>query len=582
MTFTEDDELPPPTLPPGVVGRPPGRTVALAVAALVFVGPVAYTPLVNYESWSPKAAVALILLSGGLLAIPGAARRSPRAALAGGILVLVAAGSAALAPNRVVAVWGLYGWGTGAVFVAALVGAWALGTEVRPRDRQLVENAVLAAVALNCVVAIAQQRVDLTFARLAVQQGRSTGLFGGAVSFSQLLALGMGVLATRFATDARRVVVLTVLFGAGVQLSGSRLAILVSVALAAFVVGRNGRRGLLFVVALSVGLLLGGIVHSAEQGATTSRLVEARSGGITARTETWRSGGLALRSRPLLGWGPGSFSIAATRHRTEALAREEGPDRIFADAHNLLVEVAVTTGVLGLLAFLGWIVLIARGAGFIQLLPAGALLAMHLAEPQHVLLTPLAFLWIGLASTDGLQFDEFPRRPPLPMVPVALIPVVLAGFLLFGDFELRQSDLDFTERQATAADQALPAWQEIAALHARNATFLGITRRDRGEFVRARDWRREAVRREPTNPGTWGALGDAELRLGNLAAAERSFRAAIVRNPTTFAGRTALAEVLVQEARVAEAIEVLQEARLLAPDLERKASTERRIADLRP
>ena len=114
--------------------------------------------------------------------------------------------------------------------------------------------------------------------------------------------------------------------------------------------------------------------------------------------------------RPLLGFGPGRSQVATSPRRSLEIAHYEGPDTLYSDAHNVFVEELVTTGVLGFIAFLGWLVLSGRRArGPLAGFAAVAALAM-LVEPQFIGLTPLVALAFGAATARALTPNRSTSR----------------------------------------------------------------------------------------------------------------------------------------------------------------------------
>jgi O-antigen ligase len=88
------------------------------------------------------------------------------------------------------------------------------------------------------------------------------------------------------------------------------------------------------------------------------------------RVESFKSSLAAMRSRPLLGFGPDTFEFAFRRFRSDELVRvTHDSASIQSNAHNDLLQVAVTLGALGLAAYL-WL-LWALGARLFALLSAG-------------------------------------------------------------------------------------------------------------------------------------------------------------------------------------------------------------------
>ena len=66
------------------------------------------------------------------------------------------------------------------------------------------------------------------------------------------------------------------------------------------------------------------------------------------RLRNWQAGLAAFAERPLLGWGPDNYFVAAARH----LSAPRGRARVQDHAHNLLIEEAAGKGAVGLAAWL--------------------------------------------------------------------------------------------------------------------------------------------------------------------------------------------------------------------------------------
>jgi O-antigen ligase len=579
-TAVTDAEAPPAAEPPsppstGLGPGTPRSPLGMFAAVLVFLATTAYSPVVNYQSWTPKAALLPLVLAVGAPLLVSARRGVwARTATAGLALVVVAAVSTLFAVNHTVAVFGLYGWGTGLLFVAALPAAWAIGNRLDPRGRADVRWALVAGVVANVVVGVLELRLDLDFARLTLVEGRPTGLLGGSVPFSQVMAAGAALAAAAFAVRRAWTLAFVVAVAVGVQIGGGRFALAVLVVAAVWVLVRQGvRPGVVFAALAVAGLLLGAAAsHGTGSASASARVAGEGSSGVRTRLENWKVAAGAVADRPVLGVGPGGYSIAVGPRRTLELARSEGSERLFADGHNLVVEYATTTGIAGLAAFAAFAGLAlwpARGwAGGAAL----ALLAMHGVEPQHVMLTPLVFLLAGVGTPPGAAMGSViavaGRRVTAGLVARAAIVVVgvaMAAVLLFADFELHQSDLDFTIGQARTGMRLLPRWKEPPALQARNYLYYAIVKDDPALYERSRRWRLEGVRREPTDSQSWTKLADVELRLLQLEPAERHFHAALRANPQSVTARIGLAQVLMAGDRPADAVDVLQEAMLRRP-----------------
>jgi O-antigen ligase len=129
--------------------------------------------------------------------------------------------------------------------------------------------------------------------------------------------------------------------------------------------------------------------------------IEAQATDVQ-RVTVWRVMGRATLDRPVLGWGPGSAGSGYLAAVTASEVEDAG--RRWADAHNLFLETAVTSGVLGLAALVWLVVLLtARSlrAGRDRAWAFGAaagLAAYSVVEPIGLVLTSLLFLIAGIAA----------------------------------------------------------------------------------------------------------------------------------------------------------------------------------------
>ncbi len=150
--------------------------------------------------------------------------------------------------------------------------------------------------------------------------------------------------------------------------------------------------------------------------------------------------------RPVLGWGPENgisafLATASPRQVGEAFGRGT------ADAHNILVQLLVTTGFVGLAAFLllwGGVLRRLRGSppGLGWAVAGFAALAAHaFVEPMNVANTSLLFLLAGVAiswrrsgdPTDGSRPGKVPRA--LVGAGLVIACMVSAGMMLASVFE---------------------------------------------------------------------------------------------------------------------------------------------------
>lgn len=526
----------------------PRTPLGLFAATYVFVSTVAFSPVVNYQAWTPKAALLPLLIAAGgpLLFLLARLPEHRPASIAAIFFVGVAAISTLLSPHPTIAAFGLYGWGTGLIFCVALACAWALGRVLDERARTDVNVALVAGFAINLAVAISQRFFDLSSFRLELTHQRSSGLLGNPVNLGALAGAVLALALIAWARPRVGAWMLIVVLGAGsIQLAGSRIALILTGGLLVWTFLRRGvTAGALATVAVGLGLLVATPLSSMSGVGSVERLeTGVRSEGVASRIENWYSARHAVTQRPLFGSGPGTYLAATSSHRTPRLGRLDGGDNVYADAHNLPVEYSVTTGVLGLVALGAFLLFALRRARGPMLAVAIALFVSHLVQPQHVGLTPMMFLAAGAAVARPAMPPTRGLRPLwLASTPLAL---AITGTFLFADHQLRQSALDFTASQALTAERLLPDWKDPPSLLSRNYLYEAITRgQDEDYYDKAERWRRVAARREPFDAPTWYRLGDLQLRRSKFAQAEESFRRALTENPTSANARVGLGQAL--------------------------------------
>ena len=492
--------------------------------------PVAFSPELYHSFWAPKAAVCLALVGPGLVALAHLVRSGSRAAvLAALFLATVAASAVAASGPWVLAVTGAPNWGTGLLFAAAVVGSWAIGAVTTDERRRQLLLAIVAAAVVNAVVAWLQAR-DLVPPALESPQ-RSAGLMGNPIHLGALAAGGVWLVADLI---GRRRATLwwtapLVLLAGAAQVSGGRSAVGLSVLAVLAALPRAGlHRGAAIVAAVLLGLWVAPVEATEGTVSGSSRVVGSEATAqVDLRGTVWRISLDAALDRPVLGWGPGRFQ-AATSPRTTATMSEKGVS-IWKDAHNWVVEYAVTTGFLGLGLLGAWLVASgwrARGplAGF-----AAAMAAFLLVEPQSVGITPLALLALG-ASMRGPPASPVPAKPWGVLAMVGLAAGLAAGAVLVtGEALLRRGQLDTSVRDFERGAALLPAWADVSRLGGRIQAFDAI--RSPALQRKAIGFARQATRREPEDPLAWTYLGQLELVWGSESEAGAALRRARERNP---------------------------------------------------
>ena len=515
-----------------------------------------------WGTWAPKAAICLGLLLPGLVVLARLVLAGSRAALLATGFLGVAAISTATSDSPPLSLVGAANWGTGLLFLCALAGAWALGVVAGGRRRRQLLLVIIGAVVVNAVVAWGQAHIG--------GGGRTRGLLGNPVFLGAFAAAGLYLLGRRFGRERRSwwwLAAVTVVAGA-VQLSGGRsAALLAGVAVLASLRGAGLSRGAALVAAVAVGALVAPI------GAKDPILASSRSAPAAAvsrgdtRFAVWRVSVGAVADRPLLGWGPGRFP-AATGPRYDATAGQEGV--VLKDAHNWVVEHAVTTGGLGLALLLGWLGTAARRAegpfaGFALIVGASTLV-----QPMHVALTPMAMLALGAADGTGAHLARLGqllgdqrgsadaplgRRWGLATGIGMCIGLALSAVLLLGQFHLRHGLQAESRPEVQRANRLSPPWPEVELVAASVEAEFGL-RASEPSRRRTLEHTRRAVQRDPADPALWAELGAVELQWGSNERAAAAFGRALEANPwdiRSLLGRVTLARRLRDEAALADA-----------------------------
>jgi len=538
--------------------------LALALALL-------YVPSLAGEFFLPR--YALLPLEGlvGLVLCVALLRTGLRVPAA---LGLAFAGWALLStvwsPDPATALRGEWLWGDGLVFAVALVGMWAIGASAGERGRQLVEDALVVGAVVNAGVAIIETLVNLGSIDLGPFDGRAVGLWGNPVWLGAFLVGGLWIVCSRCPRSMVAWGVVAALLAAGIQVSGSRSALVVAAGVVAVVVWRHKwRTGGLVAAWVVVGLLIGlACTAATHQSSATSRTTADDAGGLSARVENWKGAAHALGDRPLLGSGPGRYVAAVGPYRTVKLAAERGPERLLYDAHNIVVEYAVTTGIPGLLLLLAFLFVALKRAG-----PSSALggfglavLAVHLVEPQNPGLTVLVTLALG-AGAAGSAVRPPPRWRPA-LLSAAAVGVVIAAVLIVGGWQWEQSIKDNSVSTARSARGMLPHWADVDAQVAL-ALQTNAAPGGKGALAAMRAserWAAQATTDDPGNESAWATLGSYQGLLGQLSGAQSDFERALRLNPTSVQAMDGLGEVAALEKNLGEARTWWNRSLALQPD----------------
>jgi hypothetical protein len=527
-----------------------GVFAAVGAAALC----LAFSPKVNSVTFTPKFAVLLLFAAVGI--VPLARLVTARSQLrwparAAVTFLVVALVSALVSPSPNVGFFGLYLWGTGWFFWLGAAGAFAIGTSLGPKDRRWLLAGLLVGAIGSALVAVFQIVTNPASPGLSLYDGRQADAFlGNPIHLEALLLGGLALVLGRACRSPARWGAVVLLFGVGLEFTFERFALVILVLLVSYALYSYGaRRGSAFALLVGVGY---GIAYLGGGSELRSRVTSGTSETTFGlRLRVWLQGGHYLLRHPLLGAGPGQLRTAMDSSATLSFSQHVLAGRVLTDGHDIFVEVAVTTGLLGIACFLVWLlgaVRIAARCGFLGF--AGAMVAVELVEPLNLAVLPLAFLALGAATAVRLRPEVVPgstvgqlAAPPADHVTsrgvaasayiVTVIVLVLALFLgatmVTGDaYMFRGTNFrpgqPFNLAAAKDANRFIPYWPDTALELAQIKAFDSLTRAStaKTDLAEARQWTAVAVSRDSHNPQLWTllAVSDVDLKAYGLARSE--------------------------------------------------------------
>jgi hypothetical protein len=383
------------------------------------------------------------------------------------------------------------------------------------------------------------------------------------------LAGGLWLACARSVASPLRMGMVIALAAAGIELSGSRSALVVAIVVVAVAAWRaRWKPGAIISGCAMLGLVagLGCAALTGNTSSATSRATSEEAGGLSARVYGWEGAAHAIAKRPLTGEGPGLYGAATEPYRTIALAKSRGPERLFFDAHNIVVEYATTTGIPGLVLLLLFLVAAAKRAG--PMSPLGgfavAVFGVHLLEPQNPGLTVLITLALGAGAAG--QVGELDRHWRSVVGAGISVGALLAGLFMVGGWRYERSIKKLSTSSAIADRQFLPHWPETAIQVALTIQTRASGPQATSELRAARAWVAQAVHDDPSDEASWVTLGDFDGALGNLPAARADFMRALALNPTSVNAMNGLGEMAAQAHDSAEAERWWDRSLALSPD----------------
>lgn len=335
-------------------------------------------------------------------------------------------------------------------------------------------------------------------------------------------------------------------------------------------------------VALNLAPALPPALERAPGLARLASLTDTQSGSTAARLTIWAAGAGLIADRPLLGYGPETTDLAFAPVYPPQLVYYQGRAAVVDRLHNVWLDQAATTGIIGALALAALLIAtLALAARTLRravdprarLLAAGLLAAFlgHLVDMQFsfevTASATVFFLLVGLtaALARGLEESE-PRDAALPARPVLVVAsvvfLIVVGLLiarpLLADMECFRGQVAAQPAErAAAALAATRLWSVQPEYRLR----LALTLAEQGDYPAAAHALESARRMRPTDPDLAAQLGLIYAQWGGREReAETQNRQAVALAPNVATYQVGLGLALAAQGRRAEGIAALERA----------------------
>lgn len=409
--------------------RPQARDAALFL--LIVALPLAFFPLAVQPFSDLK--LVLLLLGTLLLFASGTTigRRLRWPAIA---WVLLAAVATALGTDPI---GGLVGpWeGTGLLLLVACDGLAVTGSGLGDLDVERMRTLLLGSAAGVAGVAVAWRLWPSAFQAAGLDVSFLGSTIGNPVFVAIFLACALPAL-IRARTSAGSTAA-AILFGFAIAANGERSALALPIAatlLCLWLLPRERRRTLLVAGLLALSATAWAVLEPGGSGLGATEAQFETMHGEAERAAAFSANARAFLHRPVLGWGPGLTWGGFVRWATPSELETAG--RGWKDAHDLPLEMFVSTGVLGGLAFSVLAALLVIGlarapADRRGLAVSAIVLGLgSLYEPLNLSTTPLLFLFAAAAYPEPVSHGAGPRAVRVVAIGVLAAATVLAGLAL--------------------------------------------------------------------------------------------------------------------------------------------------------
>lgn len=514
--------------------------VGLGLALLLCVGLVSATTI---AAWSPRMASLLLATPLGVLLVARLVARRDRAAIALTLALAWAAVTGLFQTAPAIRLIGMVGLESSVLIYLGVAACWAIGRSLSARSRDLLPWVVLAGLGLNALVGIAQVLFETRSGPFVLVGNRAHGLTQYSVFFGSLMSAGCVLAAVAQVPQRLRwvQVACVFLFATAGGMSGSRAALIAATVAVAYVAVRHrAATTLASLAAVVAGTVLGAVLVAARLGEATDGSDAGSSlgrlgiggdggGGMRWRLDGWLAGWDAFLDRPVAGWGVGNFR-QAIQARLEGYSTQRTPRF---DAHNLIVEWAVTVGVIGCALFVAFAVLASHRARGPLAIGAATIAASWVLQPAGLSTLPLALLMLG-AATPSTDLQHYVGGVRLPKAAAAclVVGVIWSVTFLIGDVRLNRAMETADPASLVSVERWYPFDPNVADFVAQGyVRQWSLNDGDERAIAPALEWSARAVERQPDAPVWLDSLAARQIAFDHIDEARVSLRAALELQP---------------------------------------------------
>jgi O-antigen ligase len=506
-------------------------------------------PFFVFPTYTPRMVLLLLAVLPGVVALLRLARRRDPAGVAACVLAAWILLAALFSGAPRLALGGVFGRESSALIAIGVLGLWALGREMSQPARRLLVPVLLTALALSALVGFLQILMAIDTGAFARTDDRANGLTTNPVYFGSLMGGAAAFAAYRWRQRVRPELMLGLVgvFAFAVNLSGSRVALGAPMVVIAVIAARSGwTRGWQLPLAYLAGTVVS-VWFVGVAGGGLGATERVTSGATSGRLDVWRYGWSAFRERPLFGWGIGRFRAAIQEHLSADFVRDRAPNDsrpIIFDAHNIVVELTVTLGIVGL-------VLAGAFAWHAGRRTTGPLVAFVVViavtwflQPASLSTLPVAMIALGASRRETVHADdressssvvdaEGAPSTPEPSSRISAIAigvgVIVSSWLVVADLRLNSALDARSARRIDAAAAWFPADPVISDLVAQ-AWFVE-EEFDQTLRPNVLEWSNRTVDVEPDRAYWWARLAGRNLAFGDLDAVKTALDEALERQP---------------------------------------------------